>query len=164
MYGYLRNCLWQTSLGITACGAAVPCGLIHNTLLALPEIKRATVGCKGKIRERKSESVHYLYAFKFPAKGTHASVLLQNPLPNDLYFGGGGGDKKRGVARGKHDEEINLHSEGKRGQKKNFDFISKHWFQFSSALLQTMSAGNYPTQPQNGALLWLTASNRSGFG
>lgn len=33
-------------------------------------------------------------------------------------------------------------------RKKNFDFISKHWFQFSGALLQTMSAGNYPTQPQ----------------
>lgn len=70
-----------------------------------------------------------------------------------------------GAAREKHDEEINLHSEGKRGwKKKNFDFISKHWFQFSGALLQTMSAGNYPTQPQNGALLWLAASNCSGFG
>lgn len=90
----------------------------------------------------------------------HASVLPQNPLPNDLYFGGGWG----WGGKGEHDEEINLHSEGKRGRKKNFDFISKHWFQFSGALLQTMSAGNYPTQPQNGALLWLAASNHSGFG
>lgn len=58
VYGYLRNYLWQTSLGITACGAAVPCGLIHSTLLALLEIKRATVGCKGKIRERnQSQSI-----------------------------------------------------------------------------------------------------------
>lgn len=157
MYGYLRNCLWQTSLGITACGAAVPCGLIHSTLLALHEIKRATVGCKGKIRERKSESVHYSRTFKFPAK-RRMLVFCYKILCQMICIVEGG------VAKGKHDEEINLHSEGKRGRKKNFDFISKHWFQFSGASLQTMSAGNYPTQPQNGALLWLVASNRSGFG
>lgn len=119
MYGYLRNCLWQTSLGITACGAAVPCGLIHNTLLALPEIKRATVGCKGKIRERKSESVHYLCAFKFPAKG-RMLVFCYKILCQMICILRGGSEKKWGVlvARGKHDEEINLHSEGKRGRKK----------------------------------------------
>lgn len=63
-----------------------------------------------------------------------------------------------------HDEEINICSderrEGKKKKTRNFDFISKHWFQFSGALLQTMSGCNYPTPPQNGPLLWLAASNR----
>lgn len=112
MYGYLRNCLWQTSLGITACGAAVPCGLIHNTLLALPEIKRATVGCKGKIRERKSESQSITCTLSSSQQRGRMLVFCNKILCQMICILEGG------VARGKHDEEINLHSEGKRGRKK----------------------------------------------
>ncbi len=66
-----------------------------------------------------------------------------------------------------HDEEINICSdERKEEEKKHKTLISyqKHWFQFSGALLQTMSGCNYPTLPQNGPLLWLAASNHRGFG
>lgn len=56
------------------------------------------------------------------------------------------GDKRETKKRGKHDEEINM-SKSQRGREekgKNFDFISKHWFQFSSAFYSNYVSEQLP--------------------
>ena len=70
----------------------------------------------------------------------------------------GRGGKKRERKRGKHDEEINMHSE----EKKKKTLISYQNTGSNLAALQTMSAGNYPTQPQMALCCgWLPPSARA---
>lgn len=50
------------------------------------------------------------------------------------------------MKNGKHDEEINKQKswEERREGEKNFDFISKHWFQFSSAFYSNYVSEQLP--------------------
>lgn len=53
-------------------------------------------------------------------------------------------ERQRRRGGGAHDEKINMQRVWKKGEKKNFDFISKHWFQFSSAFYSNYVSEQLP--------------------